>query len=111
VLNIEPVSGTVTVGPSQALDVREITAERPVWSGCTPPAEPRDCLVQIRAHGEVHHATVWPHAPGREPADDARRDRLRIQLDAPARAVAKGQTAVLYDGDLVLGSATIAATA
>jgi tRNA-specific 2-thiouridylase len=37
-------------------------------------------------------------------------DRLLIRLDAPARGVAKGQAAVLYEGDTVLGSATIAAT-
>jgi tRNA-specific 2-thiouridylase len=34
-------------------------------------------------------------------------DRIQITLDTPARGVAPGQAAVLYDGDLVLGSATI----
>ena len=38
-------------------------------------------------------------------------DALRIVLAEPARGVARGQAAVLYDGDAVLGSATIAATA
>jgi tRNA-specific 2-thiouridylase len=32
---------------------------------------------------------------------------LRIRLAQPARGVARGQAAVLYDGDVVLGSATI----
>ena len=32
VLGIEPVSGTVRVGPAAALDVRTIDAERPVWT-------------------------------------------------------------------------------
>ena len=99
VLDIEPVSRTVTVGPREALDVREIVAERPVWTGCAPLAGPRDCLVQLRAHGEVHPATAEP--------DGA---RLWIRLHAPARGVAPGQAAVLYDGDTVLGSGTIAAT-
>jgi tRNA-specific 2-thiouridylase len=35
---------------------------------------------------------------------------LRIALAEPARGVARGQAAVCYDGDMVLGSATIAAT-
>jgi tRNA-uridine 2-sulfurtransferase len=35
---------------------------------------------------------------------------VAITLRAPARAVAAGQAAVLYDGDAVLGSATISAT-
>jgi tRNA-specific 2-thiouridylase len=38
-------------------------------------------------------------------------DLLRIRLSRPARGVAKGQAAVLYDGDAVLGSATISGTA
>ena len=35
---------------------------------------------------------------------------MRIRLHHPARGVAKGQAAVLYDRDTVLGSATISAT-
>jgi tRNA-specific 2-thiouridylase len=35
---------------------------------------------------------------------------LHIRLHHPARGVAKGQAAVLYDGDAVLGSATIGDT-
>src|SRR5580700_10779524 len=99
VLDIEPVTRTVTVGPAEELDVTEITATRPVWTGCPPPAEPRDCLVQLRAHGEVHPCTARLDG-----------DRLLIRLQHPARAVAKGQAAVLYDGDGVLGSATITGT-
>ena len=41
VLSIEPVSNTVTVGPAEALGVREITAIRPVWTGCEPPSAGR----------------------------------------------------------------------
>jgi tRNA-specific 2-thiouridylase len=36
---------------------------------------------------------------------------VRIRLHHPARGVAKGQAAVLYERDTVLGSATISATA
>ncbi len=99
VLSIEPVSRTVTVGPAEALDVLEIEASRPVWSGCPPPDGPVDCMVQLRAHGEVH--------PAQCAADG---EVVRIRLREPARGVASGQAAVFYDGDAVLGSATISAT-
>jgi tRNA-specific 2-thiouridylase len=99
VLDIEPVTRTVTVGSAEGLDVAEITAGRPVWTGCAPPAEPRNCLVQLRAHGEVHACTVCLEG-----------DVLRIRLHHPARGVARGQTAVLYSGHAVLGSATISGT-
>jgi tRNA-uridine 2-sulfurtransferase len=99
VLDIEPVSNTVTVGPAEALGVTDIEAGRPVWSGCLPPSAPIECLVQLRAHGEQHRASVWLDG-----------GTLRIRLSQPARGVARGQAAVLYDGDVVLGSATITGT-
>ena len=95
------MSRTVTVGPAADLDVTRIEAARPVWSGCAPPGGPLDCLVQLRAHGAPLPATVTPAA-----APDGG-DLLRIALHEPARGVARGQAAVLYDGDVVLGSATI----
>lgn len=98
-LSIEPVSNTVTVGPVGALAVREITAVRPVWTGCEPPVSPMECTVQLRAHGEVHECVAV--LAGYD---------LHIELRAPARGVAAGQAAVLYDGATVLGSATISAT-
>src|SRR5580704_12512167 len=87
-----------TIGQRKGLRVG-VPAERPVWSGSEPPREPRECLVQLRAHGEVHRASAAMAA-----------DTLRITLGQPARGVAKGQAAVLYDGDTVLGSGTISAT-
>jgi tRNA-uridine 2-sulfurtransferase len=53
--------------------------------------------VQLRAHGEVYDCTASLEG-----------DAVRIQLHTPARGVARGQAAVLYDGDRVIGSATIA---
>jgi tRNA-specific 2-thiouridylase len=99
VLSIEPVTRTVTVGTASGLEVREITAERPVWTGCPAPREPIECGVQLRAHGEVHPCSV------RQDGDD-----VLIDLREPARAVATGQAAVFYDGDTVLGSGTISVT-
>jgi tRNA-specific 2-thiouridylase len=99
VLDISPVTNTVTVGPREALDVREITGERPVWLS-EPRAGAFECRVQLRAHGEVHAATAERDA-----------DVLRVRLAEPARGVAPGQAAVLYEGDRVLASATIAEAA
>ncbi len=98
VLSIEPVARTVTVGPASGLQVREITAERPVWTGCAPPRAPIECDVQLRAHGEVYPCVVRHEG-----------ETLTISLRNAARAVATGQAAVFYRGDTVLGSGTISA--
>jgi len=99
VLSIEPVTRTVTVGPASGLDVREITAQRTVWTGCAVPTEPFECLVQLRAHGDEHRAVVVPSASGFE-----------VTLRDPASGIAPGQACVVYDDTRVVGSGTIAST-
>lgn len=98
VLDIEPVSGTVRVGPRDRLAIDTITATRPRWCGTVPTA--LDATVQLRAHGGEHRARV-------------RVDGEVVHLDLldPAEGIAPGQAAVIYDGTRVVGSATISATA
>jgi tRNA-specific 2-thiouridylase len=98
VLDIEPVSGTVTVGPREALTVHRITGIRPRWCGRAP-HEQLHGTVQLRAHGEEHRAAV--RLAG---------DEVEIDLHDPATGIAPGQSAVIYDGSRVVGSCTIAAT-
>jgi tRNA-specific 2-thiouridylase len=56
--------------------------------------------VRLRAHGAEVGCQVVPQGDG-----------VRLDLDEPVDAVAPGQAGVLYDGDLVLGGGTVAATA
>jgi len=80
--------------------ITEIVAgERAVWSS-RPVGDTFDCVVQLRAHGMTSPATVT--------VEDG---TVRAQLHAPQRGVAAGQALVMYDGDLVLGSATITSAA
>ena len=96
VLAVEPVSRTVTVGSAEQLDVRVLAADRPGWTRA-PRALPLTCHVQLRAHGAALPVTVR--------AGEA--DGWLLELGEPARGIAAGQAAVLYEGDTVLGSATV----
>jgi len=104
VLSITPKTNTVTVGPAEALEVSTVYAERPVWTGGPTPTGPVECLVQLRAHGQVVPATVRLDGGS-----------FRADLHQPVRGVAAGQAIVAYrpdpGGDIVLGSATISGTA
>ncbi|HET6911335.1 MAG TPA: tRNA 2-thiouridine(34) synthase MnmA [Mycobacteriales bacterium] len=99
VLDVSPVSGTVTVGPAQLLEVGFVMGGGPTWNG-TVPALPFDGFAQLRAHGRPLPATVHVDA-----------GRLVVRLHEPERGVAPGQTIVVYDDDRVVGSATIERTA
>ena len=104
VLDIEPVSGTVTVGPREALTVDRITADRPRWCGAAP-TQALEGTVQLRAHGAEHPARV---TVGSTRSTD---ERVEIELHDPAQGIAPGQAAVIYEGTRVVGSATITSTA
>jgi tRNA-specific 2-thiouridylase len=95
VLDIEPVSGTVTVGSREELTVDRIEGVTPRWCGL-PPAGPMHGTVQLRAHGSEHRAVVTV-------ADD----QVEVELVDAAQGIAPGQAAVVYDGTRVVGSCTI----
>ena len=97
VLDIEPVSGTVTVGPRESLTVDSLEAIRPRWCGTAPsPGVRLECTVQLRAHGDEHRAVLT-----------TRDDGVSVSLVEPASGIAPGQAVVVYDGSRVVGSATI----
>ncbi|WP_333890943.1 tRNA 2-thiouridine(34) synthase MnmA [Mycolicibacterium gadium] len=100
VTGIDAETGTVHVGNAADLDVWSLTGERPVFTSGDAPTGPTECQVQVRAHGGIGDGVA-----------ELRDGRLAVDLRAPIRGVAAGQTMVLYrpdpDGDEVLGSATI----
>jgi tRNA-specific 2-thiouridylase len=96
VLDVSPVSRTITVGSAADLDVTGLTAIRPRWCGPVPVGRV-ECLVQLRAHGEPVPAVVRLVGP----------EYLDVELLAPARGIAPGQAVVVYYGTRVIGSATI----
>ncbi len=98
VLDIEPVSGTVTVGPREELTVDHVEGVRARWCG-TVPDEPLHGTVQLRAHGDEHRAVVTVRPDG----------TVSVDLLEPAQGIAPGQAAVVYDGSRVVGSCTISA--
>ncbi|WP_156753459.1 tRNA 2-thiouridine(34) synthase MnmA [Actinokineospora pegani] len=104
VLSLEPVSGTVRVGPRDRLAVREITANRPVWPSGVPLSSGVQCVAQVRAHGGTAPAVA-----------DVVGGNLVVRPEGELTGVAPGQAVVLYRpdpaGDVVLGSGMISATA
>ena len=79
----------MTVGPLEALLVKEVSIRDAVWVD-GPPAEGAVLEAQMSAHGRTAPA-VWAS------------DGVVRLLHAPIRRVAPGQSVVLYDGDAVVG--------
>jgi tRNA-specific 2-thiouridylase len=99
VLDVSPARRTVTVGPAEALDVREVSGSAPRWCGEPPPAR-FAAAAQYRAHGDAVPADVVRDGPV-----------VQVRFASPQRGVAPGQAVVLYAGPRVIGSVTIELTA
>lgn len=99
VLDVQPVSNTVVVGPAEELDVAGLTGTDAVWF-VPPSPEWFACEVQVRAHGTA--------VPARARAADGGAG-LEVAVDGALRGLAAGQSAVVYEGTRVLAQATVAA--
>ena len=87
----------VVLSRNDALFAGELEAEQFNWIAIDPPASPIHVAAKIRYNQTEQPATVT--ATGA--------DRAHIVFDKPQRAIAKGQSVVLYDGDYVIGGGII----
>jgi tRNA-uridine 2-sulfurtransferase len=98
VIDVNPFTRRVTIGPASALERAELVAERVHWISGSAPTEPVEVQARIRSRAADIAATVTPIGG----------DRARVQFAQKLRAVAPGQAVVFYDGDLCLGGGWIA---
>jgi tRNA-specific 2-thiouridylase len=96
VTGVEPATATVRVGPRSATLRGGLRAGRASWQGGLP-GDGRVAL-QLRSSPVAAPATVSLDGDG-----------FTARFDAPVAAVAPGQAAVLYDGEVVVGGGWIEA--
>jgi len=97
VLDVDAASNRVVVGPQELLSRRGLEADRVSWVAGDPPHDgPFEAEVRIRYRGDDVPAVVTTTAAG-----------MHVEFGAPQRAVAPGQSVVVYRGDELLGGGRI----
>lgn len=96
VLEVNPSTSQVVVGPQELLTVHHIDAHEAVWY-IDEPDEWLACHAQIRAHGRPLEARVRAIGSG----------QMEIDLIDGVRGVPPGQSCVVYNDTRVLGQATV----
>ncbi len=94
---IDPVHNTVTLGLERDLYSRTVYVEQLNLISVAELAAPMRVKAKVRYRGREQWATAVQEAP----------DRIRLVFDEPQRAVTRGQSAVFYDGEVVVGGGTI----
>lgn len=97
VCNLCPENNTVILGDNADLFKSDLTASKINFITCDTLRSPIKCEAKVRYSQSAQPATVWQTAE----------DEIRVEFDAPQRAITPGQAVVLYDGDTVIGGGTI----
>jgi tRNA-uridine 2-sulfurtransferase len=98
VTRIDAKSNTVVAGPESTLYRRELVSRGVNWASRDEPTEPVRLQVKIRYRNPAVPAVVSPQGDG----------SVRVTFDEPQRAIAGGQFAAFYDGDILVGGGVIA---
>ena len=97
VVDINPFTRRVVIGPESALEETVIHCERTHWISGVAPDGPVEVAARIRSRAPEVEATV-------EPLEDG---LSRIRFKAPVRAAAPGQAVVFYRDERCLGGGWI----
>ncbi len=97
VTSLDAATNTIVAGPESSLYRTELVARDVNWAGVAAPSAPVRVAAKIRYRNPAVPATAIV-------LDDG---RVRIVFDEPQRAIARGQWAVLYDGDVLVAGGVI----
>jgi tRNA-uridine 2-sulfurtransferase len=97
VVELDAENNRVMVGDESALDRDEFIVDRCNWIPFDEPPEQIEVTAKIRYNHPGTAATVLP----------IDRNRAKVKLHTPQRAITPGQAAVFYQDDLVLGGGWI----
>jgi len=97
VTRIDAGTNTIIAGPESDLYRSRLLVRSVNWVSRAQPEEPTRVGARIRYRNPEAPAVVTPRSDG----------RVSVEFDEPQRAVALGQIAAFYDGDILLGGGTI----
>jgi tRNA-specific 2-thiouridylase len=97
VLDIDPKTNEIMVGPEKSLYKKTLTANEVNWISGNSLKSSLTVKAQIRYNHIPQKAVVRPKGS----------DLIQVEFEKPLRAVTPGQSVVFYEGEILLGGGTI----
>jgi len=102
---IDPKTNTVVLAPNDALNSDGLIADDFVWPGDVEPAEAITAKVKIRLASRPVDATIEKYTPAE--GEEFKGQPWKVTFAEPQRAVAPGQSCVLYSDGIIIGGGII----
>lgn len=110
VQHIDAKNNVVVLAKNDALNSSALVADDFVWPSDIEPNKPFKAMVKIRLASRPSLATVEKYIPDEEDSTIYTGTPWKITFDEPQRAVAPGQSAVLYIDGVIRGGGIISRT-
>ena len=114
--SIDAKNNIVVLAPNDALNSDGLVADDFVWAGGVEPKDSIEAMVKIRLASKPVKAIIERYDPTTD-GKDGSRDTYdyvgtpwKVTFESPQRAVAPGQSVVLYDNGVMLGGGFISKT-
>lgn len=102
---IDEKNNVIVLAPNDALNSESLIADNFVWPGDIPPDKPFTALAKIRLASKPARATI-EQCPAQD-KNSCESVSYKITFETPQRAVAPGQSVVLYKDNVIIGGGII----
>ena len=96
------------MAPNDALNAPYLIADNFVWPGNVEPSEPVEAMVKIRLASRPVKARIERYVPSAEEKDDFVGTSWKVTFEEQQRAIAPGQSVVMYKDGVIIGGGIIA---
>ena len=111
--SIDAKNNVVVLAPNDALNSNGLIADEFTWPGNIEPKEPFEAMVKIRLASRPVKAVIQKATDedlSKQPQQNYKGTAWKITFESPVRAVAPGQSVVLYDEGVIRGGGIISST-
>lgn len=105
--SIDAKNNVVVLAPNDALNADWLIADDFVWSGNVEPSESFEAMVKIRLASKPVLAKIEKYNQPEDDKTEYRGQPWKITFETPQRAIAPGQSAVLYQDGVIVGGGII----